>query len=46
LRHPGIAAAYTREQLTATGPLDEWGEMTRRSYYPARSADVLFVERP
>jgi hypothetical protein len=46
LRHPGIAAAYTRPQLTATGPLDKWGEMVRRSYFPARSADVLLVEKP
>lgn len=46
LRHPAIAAAYTRAQLTAPDPLDDWGEMTRRSYYPARSPDVLFVEKP
>jgi predicted AlkP superfamily pyrophosphatase or phosphodiesterase len=46
VKHPTIAAAYTRAQLTGTGPLDAWGEMTRRSYYPERSADVLFVERP
>lgn len=45
-RHPQVAATYTRAQLTGIGPLDEWGEMTRRSYHPARSADVLFVEKP
>ncbi len=44
--HPQIATAYTRTQLTGAAPLDAIGEMTRRSYYPARSADVLFVERP
>ena len=43
---PPIAAAYTRTQLTGAEPLDEWGEMTRRSYFPARSADVLFIEKP
>ena len=44
LAFPGIAAAYTRAQLTAPDRLDEFGEMTRRSYYPARSADVLYIE--
>jgi hypothetical protein len=46
LTFPAIAAAYTRAQLTGPGRLDEFGEMTRLSYYPARSADVLFVEKP
>ncbi len=45
-RHPQLAAAYTRAQLTATGPLDEWGEMVRRGFFPARSPDVVFVEKP
>lgn len=45
-RHPQLAAAYTRAQLTAPGPLDEWGEMVRRGYLPARSPDVVFVEKP
>jgi hypothetical protein len=44
--HPGIAAAYTRAQLTAATPLDELGEMSRRSYRPERSPDVVFVEQP
>jgi predicted AlkP superfamily pyrophosphatase or phosphodiesterase len=46
LAYPAIAAAYTRTQLTGSAPLDEFGEMTRLSYYPARSADVLFIEKP
>lgn len=46
VRQPAVAAAYTRSQLESQGPLDEWGEMTRRSYHPERSADVLFIERP
>lgn len=41
---PEVAAVYTRAQLTGPGPLDEWGVMTRRSYFPDRSADVLFIE--
>jgi hypothetical protein len=45
-RHPMIRTAYTRAELTAIGPLDAMGEMMRRSYFPARSADVLFVEQP
>ncbi len=45
-KHPHLAAAYTRAQLTATGPLDEWGEMVRRTFFPARSPDVLFIEKP
>jgi len=44
--HPQLAATYTRAQLTGTGPLDEWGEMMRRSFFPARSPDVLFIEKP
>ncbi|HEX2861772.1 MAG TPA: alkaline phosphatase family protein, partial [Lacunisphaera sp.] len=43
---PVVATAYTREQLTGSETLDEWGEMTRLSYHPDRSADVLFVEKP
>lgn len=44
--HPQLAAVYTRAQLAGTGPLDAWGEMMRRSFFPARSPDVLFVEKP
>lgn len=44
-RHPMVGAAYTRSQLTMNGPLDAMGEMVRRSFNPARSADVLFVEK-
>jgi len=46
LAYPAIAAVYTRAQLTSSAPLDEFGEMTRLSYYPARSADVLYIEKP
>ena len=45
-RHPAIQSAYTREQLTAVGPLDEKGGMVRLSFHPARSGDVHFVEKP
>ncbi len=45
-QHPQLAAVYTRDQLTGNGPLDAWGEMMRRSYFPARSPDVMFVEKP
>ncbi len=46
LAHPMIAAAYTREQLTAPGPLDEFGEASRLSYFPARSTDVVYIPKP
>ncbi len=45
-QHPQLAAVYTRSQLSAVGTLDEWGEMLRRSFHPARSPDVFFVEKP
>ena len=43
---PRMAEVFTREQLTAPGPLDEIGERTRLSYYPPRSPDVMFILRP
>ncbi len=46
LHHPMIAAAYTREQLTGSAPLDEFGEMERLSYYPSRSTDVVYIPKP
>ncbi|MES1168773.1 MAG: alkaline phosphatase family protein, partial [Oleiharenicola lentus] len=46
LQHPMIAAAYTREQLMAAGPLDEFGEMERLSFYPPRSTDVVYIPKP
>lgn len=46
LRFPGMAAAYTREQLASPEPLDKIGEMMRLSYYPPRSQDVMFCLRP
>jgi hypothetical protein len=38
---PWMGPAYTRTELTGTQPLDEVGEMTRRSFNVARSADVF-----
>jgi len=46
LTHPMLAAVYTREQLTAPGPLDAFGEMERLSYYPPRSPDVVYIPKP
>jgi hypothetical protein len=46
LRDQRFAAAYTRDELMQTVPLDPWGEMMRRSYHPGRSPDVMFVLRP
>jgi hypothetical protein len=46
LASPYVAAAYTRAQLTAPDKLDAYGEMTRLSYYPPRSPDVMYVLRP
>lgn len=45
-KHPQLAAVYTRQQLLSREPLDAWGEMMRRSFYPARSPDVFFIEKP
>jgi len=45
LAHPMIAAAYTREQLTASAPLDAFGEMERLSYYPPRGTDVVYIPK-
>jgi arylsulfatase A-like enzyme len=44
--HPQLAAVYTRRQLLSREPLDAWGEMMRRSFHPARSPDVFFIEKP
>jgi arylsulfatase A-like enzyme len=44
--YPQIAAVYTREQLTGPGPLDEFGEMERLSYYAPRSMDVVYIPKP
>lgn len=46
LTHPMIAAAYTREQLTAPAKLDAFGEMERLSYYPPRGTDVVYIPKP
>jgi hypothetical protein len=45
LRDRRFVAAYTRDELMQGGPLDDWGEMMRRSYHPDRSPDVMFVLR-
>ena len=46
LTYPQLAAVYTREQLTAAGPLDAFGEMERLSYYPPRGTDVVYIPKP
>ncbi|HEY8993569.1 MAG TPA: alkaline phosphatase family protein [Lacunisphaera sp.] len=46
LAHPVIAAVYTRTELESAQPLDNFGEMTRLSYLPSRSPDVMFICRP
>lgn len=44
---PGIQATYTRTQLLQGVPADDAvGQMVRRSYYPARSGDVVIVTKP
>lgn len=49
LQQEGIAQAYTRAEMLAT-PLDMDGEsmlkLLRRSYYPPRDRDVVFVLKP
>lgn len=45
-RQPGIATAYTRADLLRDDLPDEVARMTRRSFFPERSGDVmLIVER-
>lgn len=46
LAQPEIGVAYTREELLSAQPLDAIGEMVRRSFHPARSADVLYFLKP
>lgn len=46
LAQPEIGLAYTREELTSSRPLDGYGEMVRRSFHAARSADVLYFLKP
>ena len=42
---PGVLTAYTSTELLAEEPLDEMGEVFRRSHHPTRSPDVeLLVE--
>jgi predicted AlkP superfamily pyrophosphatase or phosphodiesterase len=44
---PGIAAAYTREQLGRdTPPDDRWGPGVQRSFVPDRCGDVVVVPKP
>jgi hypothetical protein len=43
---PEIAAAYTREDFSTAAPLDQIGEMVRRSYNRERSPDVVYVLKP
>lgn len=46
LAQPLIAAAFTREQLLAPASLGEFDEGSRRSYFPARSPDVVYIPKP
>ena len=42
---PGVLAAYTSTELLTEEPLDEMGEVFRRSHHPTRSPDVeILVE--
>src|SRR5262249_24823144 len=45
-RQPGIQAAYTRTQLLAGPPADALGRKVRASFHPARSGDVVLIEKP
>lgn len=49
LQQPGIAQVYTRAEMLAT-PLQTEGDsmlqMLRRSYYPPRDRDVVFILKP
>jgi hypothetical protein len=46
LTFPGIAAAWTREQMLGREPLGDYGERMRLSYHAERSPDVVFMTRP
>lgn len=46
LAFPGIAAAWTRDQLTDPAPLGQYGEMMRLSYHPPRSGEVVYIFHP
>jgi len=43
---PWIAAAYTQEELLASGPADPWLTLFRRSQRPERGADVALRADP
>jgi len=43
---PQFAAAYTRDEIEHSAVLDQLGMMVRRTYYPSRSGDVMFILRP
>lgn len=44
---PGIQAAYTAEQMKGKlPPKDQLARQVQRSFYPARSGDVLFASKP
>jgi predicted AlkP superfamily pyrophosphatase or phosphodiesterase len=43
---PQFAAAYTRDEIEHSTVLDRIGMMIRRTYYPSRSGDVMFILRP
>lgn len=43
---PEVLVAYTREDLTGPGPLDDLGERVRYAYHRERSPDVVYILRP
>ena len=45
-RQPGVALAVAKEQLGGCDDLQGYQASLRRSYFPGRSGDVLFLLRP
>jgi predicted AlkP superfamily pyrophosphatase or phosphodiesterase len=45
-RQPGVALAVARDDLGGSDDLQGYQASLRRSYFPARSGDVLFLLRP
>jgi arylsulfatase A-like enzyme len=44
--NPWLADAFTREELAQGGARSEFARLYARSFYPGRSADVVFLVRP
>src|SRR5208283_4696747 len=45
-RQPGVALAVARDDLGGCDDFQGYGSALRRSYFPGRSGDVLFLLRP